>query len=116
MRFNPRSPAEFAFTVYSPPPGTPEFHATRDRFICPDPCKFYDGLHTLLPTKLPLKVFYRYVTILYGMGAARIPTRVNRVKIPFRDLAKFLLGGAWFGWSMYHLYRHYDRQHWHRQG
>lgn len=105
-------PAEFAFTVFSPPPGTKDFMDARDRFICADPCLLYDGLHTILPTKLPLRRFYRYLSILYGLGAAQIPPRVNKVKVPFRDLVKFLLGGVKFGWHLYHSYRYYDRKYW----
>jgi hopanoid C-3 methylase len=106
------APAEFAFTVYSPPPGTTEFEENRGRFICDDPCKYYDCLHTILPTKLPLKDFYRYFTILYAMGAYRIPAKVNKVKIPMRDHFKFVLGSIKFGWQMYHMYREYDRKYW----
>lgn len=106
------APAEFAFTVYSPPPGTSEFLESRDSFICDDPCHFYDCLHTILPTKLPLKKFYRYFTILYGMGAARMPARVNRVRAPIRDRVKFMFQGAKFGWQMMRMYREYDRKYW----
>ncbi len=106
------APAEFAFTVYSPPPGTPAFEQSRHQFICPDPFYFYDCLHTILPARLPLKKFYRYLTILYGLGAARMPARVNKVKAPLRDRLKYLAQGARAGWHILHLYRHYDRQYW----
>lgn len=106
------APAEFAFTVYSPPPGTQEFEESRDKFICDDPCLYYDCLHTILPTKLPLKKFYRYFSILYALGAARIPAKVNKVKLPLRDHIKFVLGGMKFGWQMYRMYREYDRKYW----
>jgi hopanoid C-3 methylase len=106
------APAEFAFTVYSPPPGTQEFEENRDKFIFDDPCLYYDCLHTLLPTRLPLKDFYRYFTILYAMGAYRIPAKVNKVKIPLRDHLKFVLDSIKFGWNMYHMYREYDKKYW----
>ncbi len=106
------APAEFAFTVYSPPPGTQEFLDNLDNFICDDPCQFYDCLHTILPTRLPLKEFYRYFTILYAMGAAKIPAKVNKVKMPLKDHLKFAVGGARFGWQMYRMYREYDKKHW----
>lgn len=106
------APAEFAFTVYSPPPGTPEFSATREKFICDDPCLYYDCLHTILPTKLPLKRFYKYFTILYGMGAWRMPSRINGVKMPLRDRIRFIRSGMKFGWQMIHLYRDFDRKYW----
>jgi len=106
------APAEFAFTVYSPPPGTEEFADKKNTFICDDPCRFYDCLHTILPTILPLKTFYRYFTILYAMGAARIPAKVNKVKLPLRDHIKFARGGMKFGRQMYNMYREYDRKYW----
>jgi radical SAM superfamily enzyme YgiQ (UPF0313 family) len=106
------APAEFAFTVYSPPPGTEEFAANRDKFICDDPCLYYDCLHTILPTKLPLKQFYKYFTILYGKGAWRMPSRVNRVKMPLRDHVRFVMSGMKFGWQMIRLYRDFDRKYW----
>lgn len=106
------APAEYAFTVFSPPPGTPAFNEARPRFICDDPCLYYDCLHTILPTKLPLKKFYRYFSLLYAFGAAQIPPRVNKVKVPARDVLRFIGGGMKFGWQMYHLYRDYDRKYW----
>ncbi len=108
------APAEFAFTVYSPPPGTQEFEENRNKFICDDPCLYYDCLHTLLPTRLPLKDFYRYFTILYAMGAYRIPAKANKVKLPLRDHLKFALDGIKFGWNMYHMYREYDKKYWYK--
>ena len=106
------APAEFAFTVYSPPPGTREFAESRDKFICDDPYLYYDCLHTILPTKLPLRRFYRYFAILYGLGAANIPARVNGLRVPLRDRVKLLAGGVRFGWQMFRMYREYDRKYW----
>jgi radical SAM superfamily enzyme YgiQ (UPF0313 family) len=105
-------PAEFAFTIFSPPPGTEAFDAARDEFICEDPCLFYDCLHTILPTRLPLKRFYRYFAILYALGSAHFPPRVNRVRVPFRDFVRVLFGGIQFGWYIRRLYRDYDRSYW----
>lgn len=106
------SPAEFAFTVLSPPPGTEAFAAAKNIFICEDPCLFYDCLHTILPTKLPLKTFYRYFSILYGLGAAKIPPRINKVKVPIRDFIKLFWGGLKLGWHLHRMYRDYDRKYW----
>ncbi|MCU0858578.1 MAG: B12-binding domain-containing radical SAM protein [Pontiellaceae bacterium] len=106
------APAEFAFTVLSPPPGTKSFMEARDTFICEDPCYYYDCIHTILPTRLPLKTFYRYFAILYAMGAARIPARVNKVKIPLRDQARFVMAGVKFGWQLMTMHRRYDRKYW----
>lgn len=106
------APAEFAFTIFSPPPGTQAFAASQGKFVCEDPFLFYDCLHTILPTKLPLKRYYRYFSLLYALGAAHIPARVNRVKAPARDVMKVLWGGVKFGWHVRRLYRDYDRKYW----
>ena len=106
------APAEFAFTVFSPPPGTKLFKETSNKFICPDPCAFYDCLHTILPTRLPLKQFYRYFTILYGLGAAQIPSKVNKVRAPLRDITRFLFGGVKLASYLFNLYKDYDRKYW----
>ena len=106
------APAEFAFTVFSPPPGTDEFNKAKGKFICDDPCLYYDCLHTILPTKLPLKKFYKYFALLYAFGAWQIPARVNKTRIPLKDLFRFLGGGMKFGWYIYRLYRDYDKKYW----
>ncbi|MBU3948902.1 MAG: radical SAM protein [Proteobacteria bacterium] len=106
------SPAEFAFTVFSPPPGTEAFADAKDSFICDDPCLYYDCLHTILPTKLPLKTFYRYFSILYALGAAKIPPRINKVKVPIRDFIKLFIGGLKLGRHLHRMYRDYDRKYW----
>jgi len=105
------APAEFAFTVLSPPPGTQSFKDARDTFICADPCYYYDCIHTILPTRLPLKQFYKYFAILYALGAAKIPARVNKVKMPLRDHIRFLKGGMTFGWQLLTMYKRYDRKY-----
>jgi radical SAM superfamily enzyme YgiQ (UPF0313 family) len=106
------APAEFAFTVLSPPPGTAAFAANRDKFICPDPCAYYDCIHTILPTKMPLKRFYRRFALLYALGARQIPPKVNKVKAPMVDVAKFMLGGVQLGWHLLRMHRDYDRKYW----
>lgn len=106
------APAEFAFTVFSPPPGTNSFKESRNKFICKDPCSFYDCLHTILPTRLPLKQFYRYFTVLYGLGAAQIPARVNKVRVPFCDFIRFFFGGIKLAVNLNNLYKKYDRKYW----
>ncbi|MBN1864074.1 MAG: radical SAM protein [Victivallales bacterium] len=106
------APAEYAFTVFSPPPGTKAFHDASKKFICDDPCLYYDCLHTILPTRLPLKKFYRYFALLYAFGAAKIPPRINKVRVPLKDLLKFLAGGVRFGWHIHRLYRDYERKYW----
>ncbi len=106
------APAEFAFTVFSPPPGTELYDSFNGSFICDDPFAVYDCLHTILPTRLPLKKFYRYFAQLYALGAWHIPARVNGVKIPLRDHVRFVKGGIKLGWGLLRMYREYDRKYW----
>lgn len=106
------APAEYAFTIFSPPPGTQLFKESQDKFICDDPCFYYDCIHTILPTKVPLRRFYRYYAILYAFGALYMPPKVNNVRVPLRDFFKVLWGGIKFGWYVKRMYRDYDRKYW----
>ena len=103
------SPAETSFTVFSPPPGTPLWKQHRAEFTCPDPYGFYDGMHTLLPTKLPLKKFYRQFASLWGCAARNSPLLQNRVRVPFSDFLRFFYRGFWFGYSLQYIYKDYRR-------
>lgn len=52
------------FSVLTPLPGTDLYHEVKDRLITAD-YDYFDFFHTLLPTKLPLKDFYRELTNLF---------------------------------------------------
>jgi len=101
------SPAEMSFTVLSPSPGTDYFKETCSTFIAPDPYSFYDCMHTLLPTKLPLKDFYRYFSILYLLGFRKNPWRTNKIKAPMRDILRLVIGGMKTGFTLHQLWRDY---------
>jgi hypothetical protein len=103
------APAEVSFTVFSPPPGTDLWKKTRSQFICPDPHAFYDCMHTILPTKLPLRQFYSNLALLWAYAARNNPWRRNKVKVPLRDLARFLVEGMRYGWSVRNIYKDYAR-------
>jgi radical SAM superfamily enzyme YgiQ (UPF0313 family) len=100
-------PAEVSFTVFSPPPGTDLWKQTEARFICRDPHAFYDCMHTLLPTRLPLRRFYRNMALLWLLGARNNPWRRNKVKVPLGDLLRFLAMGASYCWSIRNIYKDY---------
>ena len=105
-------PAEISFTVLSPSPGTAMFEENKDRFICDDPYLFYDCMHTLLPTRLPLNQFYRYFSLLYLFAFRKNPWRAKKIKVPFRDMLRLMLGGVRCGWTLRHIYKDYDRRLW----
>jgi len=101
------SPAEMSFTVLSPSPGTDYYKETCATFIAPDPYSFYDCMHTLLPTTLPLKDFYRYFSILYLLGFRKNPWRTNKIKAPLRDILRLVIGGMKTGFTLHQLWRDY---------
>jgi radical SAM superfamily enzyme YgiQ (UPF0313 family) len=100
-------PAEVSFTVLSPSPGTEFWEETKARFISPDPYRFYDCMHTLLPTRLPLPEFYRYFSLLYLFAFRKNPWRINRVRAPWRDIARLLVQGALCGHALRTIHRDY---------
>ncbi len=100
-------PAEVSFTVFSPAPGTELWQQHRESFVCPDPHAFYDCMHTLLPTTLPLKKFYAQFALLFLLGVRENPWRRNRVKVGWRDLARFFWRGARYGRALRNIYRDY---------
>jgi radical SAM superfamily enzyme YgiQ (UPF0313 family) len=106
------APAEISFTVFSPPPGTPLWNEHKNRFICKNPYAFYDCMHTILPTKLPLNAFYRYFSLLYLFGFRRNPWRARHIKAPLRDLVRMFIAGARCGYALRTIYKEYDRSLW----
>lgn len=102
--------AEVSFTVFSPPPGTELWHKHEHEFICPDPCAFYDCMHTILPTRLPLNTFYRYFSLLYLFGFRQNPWRARRIRPPLRDLVRMFVSGAKCGYALRTIYKDYDRR------
>jgi radical SAM superfamily enzyme YgiQ (UPF0313 family) len=99
-------PAEVAFTVLSPSPGTKFWYDNRDRFIC-DPYRFYDCMHSVLPTRLPIKLFYQHFGRLNSLAMRANPLRVNKVKVPFKDLVRAISGGTKYVFSLYNIYKDY---------
>lgn len=102
-------PAEVTFTVLSPSPGTAFWQEQKDRFIC-DPYYFYDCMHTLLPTRLPLKLFYAHFARLTSIALRANPLRVHRIRIPFRDLARAIVGGTKYIFSLRAIHKDYEQQ------
>lgn len=100
-------PAEMTFTVFSPAPGTELWEKHKEQFICQNPYTFYDCMHTLLPTKLPLKEFYSQYALLFLYGVRYNPWRHNRVKVKWRDLFRFFYRGALYGNALRNIYKDY---------
>ncbi len=100
-------PAEVTFTVFSPSPGTPLFQKHKQEFIC-DPYKFYDCMHSILPTKLPLKLFYAHFSRLTSLALRANPLRMNKIKLRFRDLLKAIVGGTKYIIALRMIYKDYE--------
>jgi hopanoid C-3 methylase len=82
-------PVEATFTVYSPAPGTDDWEKYRNEFIC-DAIQYYDCMHTILPTKLPLKEFYKHFSQLTAKAQSRNPLRVNRIPVNPLELIRII--------------------------
>ena len=99
-------PAEVSFTVLAPSPGTPFWHQHKHEFIC-DPYRFYDCMHSILPTRLPLKQFYQHFGRLTSIALRANPLRVNRIRVPFREVLRAIVMGTKYIFSLKGLYRDY---------
>ena len=67
------------FPVLTPLPGTDLYHDMKDKLITSD-YDYFDFFHSLLPTTLPLKDFYRELTMLYKKSRSFR----NRIKLMSR--------------------------------
>jgi len=103
------SPAEVSFTVFSPSPGTELWHKHKDEFIC-DPYLFYDCMHTLLPTKLPIDRFYAHFARLYRLAWSMNPLRMNKVKVPTREIFRAIVNGTKYIFALRAIHRDYIRK------
>jgi radical SAM superfamily enzyme YgiQ (UPF0313 family) len=100
-------PAEVTFTVFSPSPGTVLWQKHKDDFI-KDPYIYYDCMHTILPTKLPLRRFYQHFSDLYGIAFRSNPLRLNKIKFPLRELGTVVGRGFKYVFALRGLYREYE--------
>lgn len=106
------SPAEITFTVFSPPPGTELYQQHKGNYLFDNPYLYYDCMHTILPTKLPMKQFYRYFSLLYLFAFRKNPWKAHKIKAPLRDIVRLLYAGSRCGWELHNLYRTYDKKRW----
>jgi radical SAM superfamily enzyme YgiQ (UPF0313 family) len=99
-------PAEVSFTVLAPSPATPFWHEHKHEFIC-DPYRFYDCMHSILPTRLPLKQFYQHFGRLTSIALRANPLRVNRIRVPFRELIRAIVVGTQYVFALQNMHRDY---------
>jgi len=104
------SPAEISFTVFSPSPGTTLWDRHKHEFICEDPYLFYDCMHTLLPTKMNMNRFYAHFSRLYRIAWSANPLRVNRVRVPLKELVRSIRYGTKYIFALRNIYRDYKQK------
>jgi radical SAM superfamily enzyme YgiQ (UPF0313 family) len=80
------------FSVLTPLPGTDLYNELKDRLITSN-YDYFDFFHTLMPTTLPIKDFYRELTTLYKSSRSLR----NRIKL----MSKYRL------WELPSLFRAY---------
>ncbi len=99
-------PAEVAFTVLSPSPGTAFWQENKERFIC-DPYYYYDCMHTILPTRMPLREFYKHFGHLTELALRSNPLRINKVRVPFKDFIRAIAAGTKYIIALQLIYKDY---------
>ncbi len=99
-------PAEVTFTVFSPSPGTELWHQHKEDYIV-DPYLYYDCMHTILPTKLDMRLFYAHFAKLSRVALQANPLRINKVKVPFREMVRIIFLGTRYIFSMRNIYKDY---------
>ena len=99
-------PAEVTFTVLSPSPGTAFWHEKKNDFIC-DSYRFYDCMHTILPTALPLKRFYSRFAKLTEIALRNNPLRRNRIRTPWHEIARAIYRGTLYIFALHTIFRDY---------
>jgi radical SAM superfamily enzyme YgiQ (UPF0313 family) len=96
-----------SFAALTPLPGTDLYQEVKDKMII-DNYDYFDFIHTLLPTKLPLKKFYQEYRDLYIKGFSfKNHLRYLR-KFPSREYPQNLEKGRQFYKRLRNAYRDYQ--------
>ncbi len=102
------SPSEVTFTVLSPSPGTQFFKDHEHEFIC-DPFKYYDCMHSIIPTNMTLKRFYQHYGRLNSLALRYNPLRMNRIRVRPKDFFRAFIFGTKYILSLYRIYKDYPK-------
>lgn len=95
-----------SFAVLTPLPGTDFYEEVKDRMIT-DNYDYVDFVHTLLPTKLPLKEFYQEYFDLSRKAVALSKRIAYLRRYPWRDIPSLLLKAHRYQKRLKRLYRDY---------
>jgi radical SAM superfamily enzyme YgiQ (UPF0313 family) len=102
-------PSEITFTVLSPSPGTNLFEQHKNKLIC-NPFKYYDCMHSVIPTNMTIKRFYQYYGRLYAIALRSNPLRINKIKVPLKDFFRAAIFGTRYVFSLYGIYKDYPKE------
>jgi radical SAM superfamily enzyme YgiQ (UPF0313 family) len=95
-----------SFAVLTPLPGTDLMEQVQDRLITDD-YDFFDFIHTVLPTTLPLKDFYSEYARLYDQALSPKQRLALLRKFRLRDLPAVVVRGVQFQNRLQGAYRDY---------
>jgi radical SAM superfamily enzyme YgiQ (UPF0313 family) len=100
-----------AFSVMTPLPGTELYKEKKDQLIIHN-YNFYDMVHTVLPTKLPLKQFFREFSNLFkNVSSLKEKLKMVRQMSP-QDRTKLLTRSRKMLSRIKNFYRDYDKSLW----
>jgi radical SAM superfamily enzyme YgiQ (UPF0313 family) len=96
-----------SFAVLTPLPGTDLYEQAKDRLITHHH-EYFDFIHTLLPTALPLKQFYREYWRLYSRAIPFTKAISFLLKFPLKEIPSTLAKSFAFQRRLKTAYRDYD--------
>jgi hypothetical protein len=64
-------------------------------------------MHTLLPTKLEIRRFYAHFARLYRLAWSTNPLRVNKVRVPGREIRRAIVNGTKYIFALRAIHRDY---------
>ena len=79
-----------SFSVLTPLPGTDFYEEVKDKLITHN-YDYFDFLHTLLPTELPLKEYYKELSVLYKEAISPVKSIQFLMKYPWQDQFKMMI-------------------------
>jgi radical SAM superfamily enzyme YgiQ (UPF0313 family) len=96
-----------SFAVLTPLPGTDLYEEVRDQLLTHN-YDFFDFLHTLLPTALPLEEFFAEMTRLYRKAVPPMRQLALLRRYPLREIPGLIARGNRFFARMKSAHRDYD--------
>ena len=96
-----------SFAVLTPLPGTDFYKEVQDRMITHN-YDYFDFIHTLLPTQLPLKEFYKEYYQLYRKATSLTKQVSLLQKFPLKDILPFMIKSFQTFNRLRSAYRDYD--------